>query len=244
MNASDYRAAARDALTGRWPMAVLTGLVAALLGGLQNKINFQFQGDSQEQLVNTLYQLSPEVASILLGAVGAIGVLAFVYAVVALVLGSVVQLGYVRFNLNLVDGRTAQLSDLFAYFNQLGGALVLRLLTGLFVALWSLLLVIPGIVAAYRYSAAPYIMAEDPGCGAMEALNRSKAMMDGHKMDLFLLDLSFIGWHLLNVFTLGLGSLLLTPYTNAARAAFFRSLQNGPATARQEPGYYMPYEQA
>lgn len=245
MNASDYRAAARDALTGRWPMAVLTGLVAALLGGLQSgSINFQFQGDNQKQLVNALYKLSPEVASILLGAVGAIGVLAFVYAVVALVLGSAVQLGYARFNLNLVDGRPAQLSDLFSCLNQLGGALVLRLLTGLFVALWSLLLVIPGIIAAYRYSAAPYIMAEDPGCGAMEALNRSKALMDGHKMDLFLLDLSFIGWHLLNVFTLGLGSLLLTPYTNAARAVFFRSLQNGPATVRQEPRYYQTYEQA
>lgn len=244
MNASDYRAAARNALTGRWPMAVLVGLVAALLGGLQSKINFQFQGDSQEQLVSVLYRFSPEVASILLGAVGAIGVLAFVYAVVALVLGSVVRLGYVRYNLNLVDGRPAQLSDLFTCFSQMGSAIVLRLLTALFVALWSLLLVIPGIIAAYRYSAAPYIMAEDPDCGAMEALNRSKALMDGHKMDLFLLDLSFIGWHLLNIFTLGLGSLLLTPYTSAARAVFFRSLGNGPAAARQEPGYYMPYEQA
>lgn len=245
MNASDYRAAARNALAGRWPMAVLVGLVASLLGGLQSgNINFQFQGDSQEQLFSTLYQINPRLNAMLLGAIGVIGVLAFVYSVVALVLGSVVQLGYVRFNLNLIDGRPAQLSDLFTCFSQMGSAIVLRLLTGLFVALWSLLLVIPGIIAAYRYSAAPYIMAEDPGCGAMEALNRSKALMDGHKMELFVLDFSFIGWHLLNVFTLGLGSLLLTPYTNAARAAFFRSLQNGSTTARQEPGYYMPYEQA
>lgn len=234
MNASDYRAAARKALTGRWPVAVLTGLVAALLGGLQSRINLQLQGDSQEQLVDTLYSISPTAAAILLSSIGVIGVLAFAYAVVALVLGSVVNLGYVRFNLNLVDGRPAQLSDLFSCFGQLGGAIVLRLLTSLFVLLWSLLLVIPGIVAAYRYAAAPYIMAEDPDCGAMEALNRSKAMMDGHKMELFVLDLSFIGWYILSAFTLGLGSLLLNPYTNAARAAFFRSLQNGPATVQAE----------
>lgn len=244
MNASDYRAAARNALTGKWPIAVLVGLVAALLGGLQSKITFQFQGDSQEQLFSTLYRFTPRLSAILLGAIGVIGVLAFVYAVVALVLGSVVQLGYARFNLNLVDGRPAQLSDLFTCFSQMGSAIVLRLLTGLFVTLWSLLLVIPGIIAAYRYSAAPYIMAEDPGCGAMEALNRSKALMNGHKMNLFLLDLSFIGWHLLSILTLGLGNLLLTPYTSAARAAFFRSLRNGPTTARQEPRYYQTYEQA
>lgn len=238
MNATDYRAAARNALSGRWPIAVLTGLVAALLGGLQSRITFQLQGDSQEQLIDTLYQLSPTAASMVLSAIGVIGVLAFAYWVVSIVLGSVVNLGYVRFNLNLVDGRPAQLSDLFSCFGQLGGAIVLRLLTSLFVLLWSLLLVIPGIVAAYRYAAAPYIMAEDPNCGAMEALNRSKAMMDGHKMDLFLLDLSFIGWYILSAFTLGLGSLLLNPYTNAARAAFFRSLQNGSTAMRREPGSY------
>ena len=71
---------------------------------------------------------------------------------------------------------------------------MLNLLITLKVIAWSLLFVIPGIVAAYRYSMATYIMAENPGMQATEAIERSKALMDGRKGDLFCLDLSFIGW--------------------------------------------------
>lgn len=89
---------------------------------------------------------------------------------------------------------------------------------------WSLLFVIPGIVAAYRYSMATYIMAENPGMQATEAIERSKALMDGRKGDLFCLDLSFIGWALLATLTAGIGYLWLTPYMTVSRAAFYRSL--------------------
>lgn len=221
MITSDYREAARRALAGNWPMAVLTGLVATLLGGMSIGTNFEWR---TERHLETLQRISPRMAMLLLGLIGVIGVLAFAYGLVQLVLGSVVELGYARYNLNLVDGKTAQLGDLFGAFGQIWNALVLRVLTGLFIFLWSLLLVIPGLVAAYSYSAAPYIMAEDPDCTPMEALRRSKARMDGHKMSLFLLDLSFIGWYLLSALTLGIGNLFLTPYTHAARAAFYRSL--------------------
>jgi len=102
---------------------------------------------------------------------------------------------------------------------------VLNLLITLKVIAWSLLFVIPGIVAAYRYSMATYIMAENPGMQATEAIERSKALMDGRKGDLFCLDLSFIGWAILASITFGIGYLWLIPYIYTAYAAFYETLK-------------------
>jgi len=237
MNASDHRLRARQALSGKWPMAVLVGLVAAILGGSGASVNVNF---NMEERVETIQQVSPEIAALLLGLIGVIGVFAFVYAVIMLVLGSVVHLGYIRYNLNLIDGRDAQFGDLFTYFGRFLDAVVLRLLMGLFIFLWSLLFVIPGIIAGYSYAMAPYILAEDPSCTPMDALRRSKEMMDGHKMDLFILEISFIGWSILSAMTFGIGQLFLTPYTCAATASFYRGLQHRPQLEQPE---YTPYQE-
>ena len=86
---------------------------------------------------------------------------------------------------------------------------------------------IPGVMLVFSYAAAPYIMAQDPQCEGLEALRRSRELMKGNRMDLFLLDLSFIGWDILSLFTLGIGSLFLNPYKEAARASFFRNISLG-----------------
>lgn len=232
MNASDYRARARQALSGKWPMAVLVGLAASILGGVGESVNLNV---NLKQDIAQLESISPDLAAILLGLIGVIGVFAFAFGVVMTVLGSVVRLGYVRYNLRLIDGHMAQMGDLFTYFGRFWDAFVLRLLIFVFTLLWSLLFVIPGIVAGYSYAMAPYIMAEDPECTPMEAIRRSKALMDGHKMELFILELSFIGWHILSMMTLGLGNLFLVPYTSAATAAFYRDLQS-----RAQSQHYLP----
>lgn len=240
MSSSEIRARARQALTGKWPMAVLVGLVAALLGGVSDGISLNL---NLEKDINELYSISPEFAAILMGAIGVIGVFAFVFSLVMMVLGSVVRLGYCQYNLKLVDGKMAHMGDLFSHFDRFGDAFLLRLLMLLFTFLWSLLFVIPGIIAAYKYAMAPYILLEDPNCTPLEAINRSKEMMEGHKGELFVLELSFIGWALLSVFTLGIGGLFLTPYTNAADAVFYRDLQAQERAAYQKPQdntYYTP----
>ena len=94
-------------------------------------------------------------------------------------------------------------------------------MTSLLTFLWSLLFIVPGIIASYRYALAPYLMAENPDMGVMEAIARSKELMNGSKWRLFCLQLSFIGWSLLCVLTLGIGYLWLAPYQNAAEAAFY-----------------------
>jgi uncharacterized membrane protein len=103
----------------------------------------------------------------------------------------------------------------------------MRIRTILQVFAWSLLFVIPGIVASYRYAMVPYLMADHPEMSVAQAFDRSKAMMKGHKGELFLLHLSFIGWLLLSAITLGLAGLVISPYMQFAEGAFYRNLAAG-----------------
>ena len=95
----------------------------------------------------------------------------------------------------------------------------------MFVFLWSLLLIIPGIIKAFAYSQAMYIIAENPEMNAMDALKRSEEMMKGHKMEMFVLGLSFIGWILLGMLTLGLLYIWLLPYMNATMTIFYNNIK-------------------
>ncbi len=115
------------------------------------------------------------------------------------------------------------LFDLFAYFFRF---LWLEILMGIFIFLWSLLLVIPGIVAAYRYSMAMFIFFEQPEKGAMQCIRESKEMTQGYKGQLFVLDLSFLGWGLLTAFPyVGyLTSVFVTPYYAITHAFYYERL--------------------
>lgn len=146
--------------------------------------------------------------------------------VMALVITPAFSIAMIVIYLNLTKNMTPEIGELFAHFNKFWSAFKICWLNGLFVALWSLLLVIPGIIKAYSYSMALYILAENPEIGALEAINRSKAMMDGHKMERFVLDLSFIGWHLLGAVTFGIAYVWVIPYISATTANFYNSIKN------------------
>lgn len=130
--------------------------------------------------------------------------------------------------LKLTQGVKPEIAELFAHFNKFWGAFKVTFFVGLFAGLWSLLFIIPGIVKAFSYSMAMYILAENPEIGALEAINRSKAMMNGHKMELFVLELSFIGWHLLGAITFGIAYVWVIPYISATTANFYNSIKNQP----------------
>lgn len=98
-------------------------------------------------------------------------------------------------------------------------------LVGVFTFLWSLLLIVPGIVNFYAYAMTPYILVDNPELSANQAINMSKQMMKGHKFDLFFLQLSFIGWIFLSIFTFGIGLLWLIPYMMTAQAAFYQDIK-------------------
>ncbi len=98
---------------------------------------------------------------------------------------------------------------------------------GLFTCLWSILFYIPGIIKAYSYSFTAFILTEFPKVGAMDAITVSRKLTNGHKMELFVLDLSFIGWWILNMFTAGiLGVVHVIPYANTAHAGYYTEILN------------------
>ena len=102
-----------------------------------------------------------------------------------------------------------------------GRNVVTMLLVGIKTFLWSCLFVIPGIIKSYEYAMIPYILADKPELSTSEAFLWSKKMMSGNKFRLFKLELSFIGWQFLCLFTFGIGFMFLQPYMNAAKAEFF-----------------------
>ncbi|MDF2988243.1 MAG: hypothetical protein K0R50_3753 [Eubacterium sp.] len=105
------------------------------------------------------------------------------------------------------------------------GIVLTMLLKGVKNFLWYLLFIIPGIVKAYSYSMVPYILAENPDIGASRAIELSKNMTDGHKMDMFILDLSFLGWYLLGFIAFVIGTFFVFPYHNATKAELYLVLK-------------------
>lgn len=101
------------------------------------------------------------------------------------------------------------------------------ILSTIYIFLWTLLLIIPGIIKSYSYALTPYILVEHPEMSANEAIEESMRLMDGQKFDLFYLQLSFIGWAILSILSLGLGVFWLIPYQMTAQAAFYRDIKNG-----------------
>lgn len=158
-----------------------------------------------------------------------ISILSFIsiaFLLLHFIIGGAVTLGYVKFNLKLVDKKPADFGDLFSEFHRFGTAFLMQLLRSVFTLLWSLLFVIPGIYAAYGYAMTPYILLENPEMTANEAITKSKELMDGNRWRLFCLEISFIGWNLLAVLlTCGIGYFWLVPYMEASFAAFYREIK-------------------
>nr|WP_275984021.1 DUF975 family protein [Paenibacillus hamazuiensis] len=134
-------------------------------------------------------------------------------------------LGLVVFFLNFPRGGKPEVVQLFSGFDRFWPAFGLAFMVGLFTLLWTLLLIVPGIIAAYRYSQVFFIMNDNPNIGIMDAIRASSEMMQGQKVKLFLLQLSFIWWFLLCLVTLGIGFLWLYPYVMTATANFYEDLK-------------------
>lgn len=142
-----------------------------------------------------------------------------------LIVGGPIELGFTRYALQLKRLKHGQIEDLFTGFRHFENSLVLYLVRTIFVALWSLLLIIPGIIAALRYSMAMYILHDDPEMTGMAALRKSAEMTQGYKGRLFAMYLGFIGWAILCIPTLGIGFLWLVPYIKVTEANFYEGLK-------------------
>lgn len=165
------------------------------------------------------------MAIIIVGINVVVGFIPLIGAFAAILIVPPFSLSLCMIYLALTKSEGIQISDVFKGFDKMGKAIWLEIITRFFTFLWTLLLIIPGIIKSYSYSMAFYILADNPELTAREALAKSKTMMEGHKFDLFVLNLSFLGWALLTGITFGLAGIYVIPYMNATTANFYNSIK-------------------
>ena len=143
--------------------------------------------------------------------------------------------GYQTLFLGAVRGGEATAKDMFEGYNKelFSRVLTTTLLYYVYVFLWSLLLLIPGCIKSYSYAMTPYILKDNPEMKNNAAIEESMRMMDGHKLELFLLDLSFIGWAILSILTCCIGFLWLVPYMTMARVNFYEDLKKASVEVKE-----------
>lgn len=190
-SSAELKKIAQYALSDKWKTAILAGFVASLLGAgaemVSFNVNIEFPNASDNILLSNL---PPSFFSFAFATATIFGL----YLLACLIIGGAIKLGYSKLNLDIIDGNSISVSQIFSQFDRLGTGFCLKFLTNIYVVLWSLLFVIPGIVKSYSYAMAPYILCENPSMTANEAITESKVIMDGRKGELFYIDLSFIGW--------------------------------------------------
>jgi len=142
-------------------------------------------------------------------------------SLLSLLISGPMLVGLCTFSLAFSRRQEATVSQLFVGFHEFGRALWTYVLMVIFILLWTLLLIVPGIIAGLAYSQTFFILSEDKSISARDALKKSKALMQGNKKKLFFLGLRFFGWLLLSILTLGIGLLWLMPYVQITMAKFY-----------------------
>lgn len=206
---------AKQSLRGNWGQAIIVFLITAIIFGIftgaghwLDETYINYDG------TNIFYQFASPIGSILLW------------------IGSFIGLSRNIAFLELRDDQKEEKPYMAAFSvfteNRFGPELINFVLVSIFTFLWTWLLIIPGIIKAYSYSMTPYIVkdmvASDKQVGATDGINASKELMKGHKMALFIFDLSFLGWNILAAITCGIGYLWVTPYYQTAKANFYRHI--------------------
>ncbi|AFM40510.1 putative integral membrane protein [Desulfosporosinus acidiphilus SJ4] len=222
----DLKCKAKEQLKGYWLQAIIVCFFTWLLtiafrenGPVYAVRNIFLYGRALNvPPVNPFSSISSFIKYILIGEIGWGDLISFI-------LMGPLTLGASGFFLKLIRNEDPGIKDLGDGFKSFLKSFILNLLITIFTTLWSLLLIIPGIIAGFRYSMAYYIMMDNPHLSALEALKQSKAMMVGYKFDLFILELSFLGWLLLVAVTFGLALLWVNPYYEAAKVNFYQELK-------------------
>lgn len=210
---------ARQALHGRYWRSFWLCFVVTLLGGGGTSLNWMYSSDEFERY---LYSLPKETLLMLLLWLLIAMILLFLWDIF---LAAPLRVGRSRYFMESRQARSP-FGTLFSVFQTpYLNVVKVSLLVSLKIAVGMLLLLIPGIYWAYCYVLVPYLLAENPYLTTGRAMELSKAMMDGEKFHYFLLELSFLGWILLSVLTLGIGGFFLTPYLEATFAEFYAAMR-------------------
>ncbi|NLI94965.1 MAG: DUF975 family protein [Erysipelotrichaceae bacterium] len=142
----------------------------------------------------------------------------------SIILPGAFMLGYALIVRKISNGDTPTLGDLFQGFNNFGQSIIIYFMSTLYIFLWSLLLIIPGIIKSYSYAMIYFIQNDNPKMAYNDVITESRNLMRGHKWRLFCLDLSYIGWYLLVGLTFGILGLWVIPRHQLAQYEFYRDL--------------------
>ena len=216
----EYKNSALAALKGNWAPSVVATIIIFALAIIMIVPSAVLEGAGQA--ATDMGHATSATATI--------GIISFVLMLILplLVYYPLCYVGYSNtFRQLLVNGDARVTSNMFSntfkgYWRNVWGGFLMMLFT----YLWMLLLIVPGIIKAFAYSMTPYILKDYPELSANQAINLSIKMMKGHKFDYFYLQLSFIGWGLLSILTLGIGYIWLMPYMYASMAAFYEDIKN------------------
>jgi uncharacterized membrane protein len=198
VNNSAIRASARKMLSGNWLNPILAGLSIIAV-----------------QLISMVLQaILPTVLSPILA--------------LAVFLGATapISFGIIMFYLKFVRGKNPEPAEVKEGYQFWSKSIIAMFLVSLYTWLWSLLLIIPGIIKACSYSMTYFILIDNPDLTPSEAITKSKEMMNGYKSQFFFLGLSFIGWIILSTLTLGIGYIWLIPYMTTSFTVFYESLNS------------------
>lgn len=154
------------------------------------------------------------------------GLLSSLLSIAMSLLLFIVTVGYTKFMLNFINDKEYSLDQLWSYFGDWKNLATVWIHETIMIFLYFLLLIVPGIIKTISYSLVPYILVDDPNMSSGDVLDLSSKMMNGHKMDYFKLELSFIGWHLLAVLTLGILEIWIAPYQATAITKFLSEVKS------------------
>ena len=213
-------------------------LIYLAIGLALDGIDYLVSGGPQVAMYNYMTEYMPEAAVYLQGTEPILHLpamaVSFVSIVVSLV-AVVLSAGYFLYTMNVRKGIVTPYVTMFDGFLFAGKVILLHIIMTIFIFLWMMLFFIPGVIASYRYRFAMYNLCDNPSIGVMEALNMSKAQTRGHKWELFVLDLSWLGWAILCVLTLGILNIWIMPYRTQTDIGYFEAIKQMSGIGVQPP---------
>lgn len=210
----EYKTKAMDLLREKYTNPIVISLIFAVVTAILASIQRSFSAKYDYSTMTIVDPGNP--------------LLSFLMGVIIFIVGSFIAYSMYKMTIAIVHEESYTIEEvcLAGVKEEPARNILLQFLVALFTFLWTLLFIIPGIVKSYAYSMSFYIANKEPTIDASAALDKSKDYTDGYKLDLFLLDLSYLGWYILSFFTLGILALWIAPRHYTARTLYFEEIYN------------------
>jgi len=211
-NNAEYRRKGRELTKGKILNIFLVSLIFSMIVGAVTGIGASFNPQLGDDFITVINPGNPAVAQL--------------FNLIALALGGYVAFGYTKMFIGVSKNEKPEFEPILTagIKEQPINAPLLSLISNIFIGLWTLLFIIPGIVKSYSYALSSYLLVNDKTLGPVDAITKSRTLMNGKKMQLFMLDLGYLGWYILSLFTLGILSIWVSAWHQTARTLFFNDI--------------------